>query len=122
MNRRSKGRLRQWLFERFRKRASPEDILKVDKRLNSMKRGPIKKRWGKVQALWEFASSAKAPWVKKTIAIAALVYLITPLDAIPDPAPVVGLIDDAIVILQAFRMLFNSDDEGKPAPSDIDSG
>ena len=68
MNRRSKGRLRQWLFERFRKRASPEDISKIDKRLNSMKRGPIKKRWSKVQALWEFASSARAPWAKKTIA------------------------------------------------------
>ena len=39
------------------------------------------------------------------IAIAALVYLLSPVDAIPDPIPLVGLTDDVGVLTLAFAKL-----------------
>jgi uncharacterized membrane protein YkvA (DUF1232 family) len=39
--------------------------------------------------------------VEKSVAIGALLYFITPVDAIPDYLPVVGFLDDAGVIALA---------------------
>ena len=38
------------------------------------------------------------PWETIALAIGALIYFISPIDAIPDFIPVVGYIDDAAVI------------------------
>lgn len=46
-----------------------------------------------------------APLAGKAIAIAALVYLLSPVDAIPDPIPLVGLTDDVGVLTLAFAKL-----------------
>ena len=43
-------------------------------------------------------------WVK-TLAISALIYLITPVDAVPDFIPVSGLADDLSVLLAALASL-----------------
>ena len=43
-------------------------------------------------------------WVK-TLAISALIYLITPVDAIPDFIPVSGLADDLSVLVAALASL-----------------
>ena len=41
----------------------------------------------------------------KTIALAALVYLVSLIDAIPDLIPLVGLTDDACILTMAFAKL-----------------
>ena len=46
-----------------------------------------------------------APLAGKTIAIAILVYLVSPIDAIPDLIPILSLTDDAGVITLAFAKL-----------------
>lgn len=39
------------------------------------------------------------------IVVGALAYVLSPLDAVPDVIPVVGLLDDATVLTIAFRQL-----------------
>ncbi len=73
--------------------------------LLAMNRGPIAKIWDKVVALWKFLSDPDAPVTGKAIAIAALLYLINPIDAVPDFIPGAGLIDDAGIITAAFAKL-----------------
>ena len=85
--------------------ASETDVERIREKLPSMKRGKIAEIWDKVMALWRFIQDPDAPWTGKVIAIAALIYLISPIDAIPDVIPVVGLTDDAAIILAAFAKL-----------------
>ena len=98
-------KLWQHLLEKFTKRADPKDIKKIEKKLGSMQRGPITKIWDKVQSLWRFVLDPNVPWVKKAAAIGALMYLVSPLDAVPDVIPVAGLVDDVAVILSVVKML-----------------
>lgn len=41
------------------------------------------------------------PWARTTM-VAALGYFISPVDAVPDPAPVVGFVDDLGVLIAAL--------------------
>lgn len=70
-----------------------------------MNRGKIAGIWDKVMALWKFIQDLEAPWGGKAVAIAALLYLISPLDAIPDVIPVLGLTNDVAIILAAVAKL-----------------
>lgn len=47
---------------------------------------------------------------KKSYAAAALLYFVTPLDLIPDVAPLIGYSDDAAVILMAIQRLVDTAD------------
>lgn len=58
-----------------------------------------------VFCLWLVIRDGAAPLWAKGVATSALGYLISPLDAIPDIAPVIGLSDDAAVIAAAFATL-----------------
>ena len=51
-----------------------------------------------------FQDSDTPKWAKAVI-LAALGYFISPLDAIPDPVPVVGFADDLGVIVLAFSRI-----------------
>lgn len=41
----------------------------------------------------------KTPFISKLLPWLALLYLIMPIDLLPDPAPLLGMIDDIAVIL-----------------------
>ena len=70
-----------------------------------MNRGPVAKVWEQVEARWRFLSDPTASLAGKAIASAALVSLVSPIDAIPDLIPLVGLTDDVGVITRAFAQL-----------------
>ena len=70
-----------------------------------MKKGAIAKIWENVLALWALAKDPNAAWGSKALAIGALVYLVSPVDLIPDFIPVFGLTDDAAVVLAAVAKL-----------------
>ncbi|GAB4279830.1 MAG: hypothetical protein Fur0025_07350 [Oscillatoriaceae cyanobacterium] len=93
------------LLRRFQQEAKPEDIAKIDNNIERMRRGAIEQVWPKIQALVKMIRDPKAAWASKTLAIAALIYLISPLDAVPDIIPVLGLADDAAVIIAVFTTL-----------------
>lgn len=97
-------------YKEFAQNASPEDVKTIDKDLNGMNRGPIAKIWDKVNQLYSIVNNSDTPWTTKATAVAALLYLVTPLDAVPDFAPIVGLLDDAAIITLAISQLSGSMD------------
>ena len=42
---------------------------------------------------------------RKALLVAAIVYLVSPIDLVPDFIPVIGHLDDAIVVVLALRLL-----------------
>lgn len=96
---------RDEMFEKMQNNASSADVDKIRKNLSGMNRGKVAEIWDKVMALWKFVQDPDAPWSGKAIAIGALIYLISPIDAIPDFIPVAGLTDDVGIILVAIAKL-----------------
>lgn len=94
----NKTRIAQ-VFQRFAQGITPADIEKIKAHLGEMRRGPIKDIWQKVQGLAQLIKDPNVAWRSKTMAIAALLYLVSPLDAVPDVIPFAGLADDAAVII-----------------------
>lgn len=89
----------------YARNASEKDAQRIDADLVKMRRGPMCQIWDKVTLLWEMVKYPEASWASKAIAIGSLIYLISPLDAIPDTIPVLGLTDDVGVILAAVAKL-----------------
>jgi len=58
-----------------------------------------------VMALYNYMSDSKVSWYRKAIVIAALVYFISPIDTIPDFAPLFGYLDDLGVIAALLKFL-----------------
>ena len=61
------------------------------------------KTWAKnvkrdVVALWLAARHSRVPWYAKAVAGAVAVYALSPIDLIPDFIPVLGYLDDLIVV------------------------
>ena len=62
---------------------------------------------------WALLLDNRVPWVLKLIPLGAIVYVISPLDLIPDVIPILGQLDDLGILMMALR-LFNS-----MAPADV---
>ncbi|MGC3970363.1 MAG: YkvA family protein [Pirellulales bacterium] len=89
----------------YSRQASTEHVERIESNLDGMNRGPISKLWIDVKAMWAMIKDPTVGWGSKAIAVGALLYLVSPLDAIPDLVPFVGLTDDAGVILAAVSSL-----------------
>ena len=92
-------------FNKYKNSASMADIKKIDSKLGGKNKGALKEVWDTVLQLWELMKDPNAAWSSKAIAIAALMYVVSPIDAIPDVIPVLGLTDDAAVIALAVTSL-----------------
>ncbi len=99
------GKKIQAIFRRFVLAAKPENIQQIHKKLPKMNRGAVKKVWSQVQALLKMIRDPQTAWASKALAIGTLVYLISPLDAIPDIIPGVGLADDVALIVAVVSSL-----------------
>jgi uncharacterized membrane protein YkvA (DUF1232 family) len=86
------------LAEQLGSGANPEDIQDAQVKLPAMRRGPIAKIWHKVQDLYRAFMSEETPASVRTLIIGGLLYLVLPLDIVPDFLPIVGLLDDVTVI------------------------
>lgn len=56
-------------------------------------------------ALYNYMKDEKVQWYRKTIVAAALIYFISPIDAVPDITPLVGYLDDLGVITALVKYL-----------------
>lgn len=71
-----------------------------------MKRGSLK-RWaallkGELLTVFFAARDPEAPWLARLVAIAVAAYALSPIDLIPDFIPVLGLLDDLILVPLGF--------------------
>ena len=49
-------------------------------------------------AVWLAARDPRVPWTARALALLIAAYALSPIDLIPDFIPVIGLLDDAILI------------------------
>ncbi len=49
-------------------------------------------------AVYHAARDPRTPWPARALAIVVLAYALSPIDLIPDAIPVLGLLDDAILV------------------------
>lgn len=75
-----------------------EKIERVGKKINFAK---------DIMALYRYMKDSNVPWYRKSIVVGALVYFISPIDAIPDIAPLVGYLDDLGVIMAVLKFMGN---------------
>jgi uncharacterized membrane protein YkvA (DUF1232 family) len=79
----------------------------VEERLwNKVEREGKRIRFAKdVKALYRYMKDKHVPWYRKSVVVAALIYFISPIDAIPDFTPFFGFLDDLGVIVAAVKFL-----------------
>jgi len=58
-----------------------------------------------VMALYQYMADSNVQWYRKSIVVGALVYFITPIDLVPDIAPLIGYMDDLGVITAVLKYL-----------------
>ena len=51
-----------------------------------------------VVAVWIAARDPRVPWYAKAVALAVAAYALSPIDLIPDFIPVLGYLDDLIIV------------------------
>jgi uncharacterized membrane protein YkvA (DUF1232 family) len=49
-------------------------------------------------ALWKLFKHPDTPWAPKLVAIVVLAYVVSPIDLIPDFIPVIGMLDDIVLV------------------------
>ena len=92
----------------FGEHASEKQVSAVRNKIDKFINGPMKKVGDKMKRLWQFYLSPDTPrWMKIEI-IGALIYVISPIDLIPDAIPVIGFVDDIFVIGAIFHSLLNA--------------
>jgi uncharacterized membrane protein YkvA (DUF1232 family) len=64
-------------------------------------------------ALYLAARDPRVPWYAKALAIAVAAYALSPIDLIPDFIPVLGLLDDLIIVPAGIALVV------KMIPADI---
>jgi uncharacterized membrane protein YkvA (DUF1232 family) len=65
---------------------------------------------------WALVTDKRVPWLAKLVAIAGVVYLLSPVDWLPDWLGGLGLLDDVAVLYLTYRLLVKS------APKEVVAG
>ncbi|MCF8240578.1 MAG: DUF1232 domain-containing protein [Melioribacteraceae bacterium] len=58
-----------------------------------------------IAALYSYMTDESVAWYRKSIVVGALIYFISPIDTIPDLAPLFGYLDDLGVITAVLKYL-----------------
>lgn len=95
-----------------------DDIEKADKRISRTERRGLRSRMqnflmflpNMVVLLGRMLKDARVPTAEKALFLAAIVYVISPLDFIPDVFPFIGQVDDIYVVALTLLRLINRTD------------
>ncbi len=74
-------------------------------------RGPLGEVWGYLTALFRLLRAyvhgeyREIPWVSIVLVTVGIIYFVSPIDLIPDFIPVVGMLDDAAVIVFVVKQI-----------------
>jgi len=99
-------------YSKYKKNVSEDDVSKVlgkEKTILGKARGPLEKFADDLKLLFSLVkdyangSYRELPWLTIASVIAALIYVLSPIDLIPDFIPVLGLTDDAAVVLLCLK-------------------
>ncbi|CAM1340177.1 hypothetical protein TAESTU_20150 [Tenacibaculum aestuarii] len=93
------------ILKKITKKVSIEDIKTVGDKIGNFNKGPLKEVWNMVLQLWDVCKSEERNWKEKAMAIGALIYVITTIDAIPDAIPALGFLDDVGAVMAVFASL-----------------
>lgn len=75
------------------------------------RKGPIARVWDELMTFirlirsWATGGYRQAPWKSVAFIIGAILYFVSPIDAIPDFIPVLGFMDDAFIIAFVMRQV-----------------
>ncbi|MCR4820434.1 MAG: DnaJ domain-containing protein [Elusimicrobiales bacterium] len=90
-------------FENIFKNINPgnfeQKYEEVKRKMHDKNHGPLAEIWNDVMKLWAYINDPKVPLLNKMLPLAALLYMVFPIDLIPDFVPFAGLGDDVAVIL-----------------------
>lgn len=111
----SKEQAEKELNERSEK-VSEADVGRILEKQDEIERkfsskGPLKKFFGDVTVLFSMVRDywnkeyRETPWTTIAAAVAALAYVLSPIDLIPDIIPVIGYIDDAAVVALCLKAI-----------------
>lgn len=64
----------------------------------------LKLMFSMIQDYWN-GDYREVPWMTIAAVVAALIYVISPVDLIPDIIPGVGLVDDAVVVAACLSLV-----------------
>ncbi|MCC8179289.1 MAG: DUF1232 domain-containing protein [Planctomycetes bacterium] len=70
----------------------------------------------KAKAIWNMFRSGNSSKMDKWILALTLLYCLSPFDIIPDVVPIVGMLDDLLVVLMSFKH-FSGKVADKPQPA-----
>ena len=56
--------------------------------------------------VWAMLRNPAAPGMAKIVALLSVVYIISPIDLVPDVIPMLGWIDDGVVSILLFKLAF----------------
>lgn len=71
----------------------------------------------RLKAVIALMRNPKVSRFPKFLVIAAILYLLMPLDVLPDAAPVIGWLDDIMFLVGALSLLLNARPRPDPVPS-----
>ena len=58
-----------------------------------------------VIAVWIAARSARTPWIARLLAVGVAAYALSPIDLVPDFIPVIGYLDDLILVPMGIALV-----------------
>jgi uncharacterized membrane protein YkvA (DUF1232 family) len=98
----SRPHLEAELVDRVADGAGAADSTSGDRHVQSQ-RAATRKEWARtvrrdVVAVWIAARDPRVPWYAKVLAAAVAAYALSPIDLIPDFIPVLGYLDDLIIV------------------------
>jgi uncharacterized membrane protein YkvA (DUF1232 family) len=84
--------------------ARTDRLLDATREKSERHAGILRAAWNDFWTLWRFVRAwrdgayQKVPWRSVVMAIAGLIYFLDPIDIIPDFIPVIGYLDDGVVL------------------------